>query len=409
MSPVRVVRSARMVPRVAAMATHRDARFLLALVATWLTLCALAACEVVDRDAAAKQDSGRARGVVAETAAGTVAPAGAAAVDRGARVASTGDTAVAAGSLGGAGADTGVVELYPARPQRGGVLFVLAPDVTTRSPRCTWKDHPIPCYSTDEGVLVAVPLPADEDAGTFTLTIDRPSGKIVRQITVADHEFGRELIFVPESLYKRATNTREISRDARAIRGIVSVESSERRWTGRWREPLSGVKSAGYGVERYYYRASDSTRSIALDSQARTRGTFAADTTDAALKGAPSWRHAGLDIPARTGAPIRAPAPGVVVDVGNYILSGRTVLIDHGQGAVSAYFHLDTALVSKGDVVRSGERIGRVGATGLATGPHLHYGIYVHGRDVDPAKWRDMPAWFVNAGKGSDGKAGEER
>jgi murein DD-endopeptidase MepM/ murein hydrolase activator NlpD len=85
----------------------------------------------------------------------------------------------------------------------------------------------------------------------------------------------------------------------------------------------------------------------------------------------------------------------VVADVGEYILSGRTVLIDHGQGAVSAYFHLDTALVSKGDVVRAGDRIGRVGATGLATGPHLHYGFYLHGKDVDPLAWRDMPGWLV--------------
>ena len=83
-----------------------------------------------------------------------------------------------------------------------------------------------------------------------------------------------------------------------------------------------------------------------------------------------------------------APAAGIVTDVGDYILSGHTVLIDHGQGAVSAYFHLDTAVVSKGDVVRAGDRIGRVGATGLATGPHLHYGMYVHGKDVDPVAWR---------------------
>lgn len=159
-----------------------------------------------------------------------------------------------------------------------------------------------------------------------------------------------------------------------------------------------GTKSAGYGVERYYYRASDSTRSIALDSQARTRGTFAGDTSDTPFSGAPSWRHAGLDIPARDGAAIVAPAGGIVADVGEYILSGRTVLIDHGQGVVSAYFHLDTALVSKGDMVRAGQRIARVGATGLATGPHLHYGIYVHGKDVDPTLWRDMPPWLVRSG-----------
>jgi len=167
------------------------------------------------------------------------------------------------------------------------------------------------------------------------------------------------------------------------------------------------MKSTGYGVERYYYRATDSTRSITLDAQAKTRGTFAGDTSDAPPPGAPSWRHAGVDIPAKRGASVIAPAAGVVVDVGEYVLSGRTVLVDHGQGVVSAYFHLDTAMVSKGDLVRAGDRIGRVGSTGLATGPHLHFGVYVHGKDVDPVAWRDMPSWrFEQRG---DSAAAERR
>jgi murein DD-endopeptidase MepM/ murein hydrolase activator NlpD len=108
---------------------------------------------------------------------------------------------------------------------------------------------------------------------------------------------------------------------------------------------------------------------------------------------------------ARRGAAVSAPAAGLVADVGDYILSGRTVLIDHGQGVVSAYFHLDTALVSQGDMVRAGQRIARVGATGLATGPHLHFGVYLHGMDVDPAAWRDMPDWLTSASLRGDSAA----
>jgi murein DD-endopeptidase MepM/ murein hydrolase activator NlpD len=66
--------------------------------------------------------------------------------------------------------------------------------------------------------------------------------------------------------------------------------------------------------------------------------------------------------------------------------------LDHGQGVHSAYFHLDTILVREGDIVRRGASLARVGATGLATGPHLHYGIYLHGKDVDPAVWHGIPA-----------------
>ena len=349
-----------------------------------LIVAGVAACEVVDGDSAAtRRDSGAA--VVPESARGTVATDSTVPV-----VPSRPDSA-----RPGVVDDTGVVRIYPAEPRRGGVVFALAEGVATPTPRCSWKSAPIPCYHANNGTLVTIPLPADEDAGTFTLTIDRPSGRIARQITVADHEFGRELVFLHDSLYKRATSAREIARDARAVRGIASVESPERRWSGRWREPIAGTRSAGYGVERYYYRATDSTRSLTLDTQSRARGAFGADTTDAPFTGAPSWRHAGVDIPARRGASVSAPAAGIVVDVGDYVLSGRTVLIDHGHGAVSAYFHLDSAAIWKGDIIRVGQRIGRVGATGLATGPHLHFGLYLHGKDIDPVAWRDMPQWLI--------------
>jgi len=351
-----------------------------------------AACEVVDSKSGAarkaetlKTDTTRPAAAVPESARGSVAVDSASAV-----------AGVPGGSASARAADdTGVVRFYPPSPRRGGVVFALAEGVATPTPRCTWKSAPMPCYRTSDGIGVTIPLPADEDAGTFTLTVERPGGRIVRQITVDDHDFGRELIFLPDSIYKRATSTREIARDARAVKTLLSLESPERRWSGRWREPVPGMRSTGYGVERYYYRATDSTRSIVLDTQAKTRGTFAGDTSDAPLPGAPSWRHAGIDLPAKRGASVSAPAAGVVVDVGEYVLSGRTVLVDHGQGVVSAYFHLDTATVSKGDIVRVGDRIGRVGSTGLATGPHLHFGVYLHGKDVDPVAWRDMPPWMI--------------
>jgi lysostaphin len=91
---------------------------------------------------------------------------------------------------------------------------------------------------------------------------------------------------------------------------------------------------------------------------------------------------------------VNAPAAGVVADVGQYTLMGRSVFIDHGNGVYSAFFHLDTALVRRGDEVVAGKQVGRVGSTGLATGPHLHYGVYINGRDVDPALWREAVSWM---------------
>ena len=69
------------------------------------------------------------------------------------------------------------------------MVFALAEGVATPTPRCTWKSAPMPCYRTNDGTLVTIPLPADEDAGTFTLTVDRPGGTDCE----ADHSRGSRL------------------------------------------------------------------------------------------------------------------------------------------------------------------------------------------------------------------------
>lgn len=321
-------------------------------------------------------------------------PADAAAAPRVDTGAPAGVAAVPADSAAVTPADTGIVLLSPERPRRGDVVFALARGLSMTQPRCTWRGAPLPCYSSAEGVLALIPLPADEPAGTYTVTFDRPAGRISREIVVADRDFGRELVILPDSLYRLVTRTADVARDARATLRVLRTETPERAWRGAWREPVAPPTREHYGVERLYVRASDSARSIPLAS-ARVGGSFAGDTATQRGDGPPGWRHAGVDRPRPLRAPVIAPAAGTVANVGDYVLSGRTLLIDHGQGVFTAYFHLDTTLVREGDVVRAGQTIARVGATGLATGPHLHYGVYVHGRDVDPASLRRIPGWGI--------------
>jgi len=84
-------------------------------------------------------------------------------------------------------------------------------------------------------------------------------------------------------------------------------------------------------------------------------------------------RHLGLDLAGTPGAPVRAPNRGVVALVDQTWYGGNVIYLDHGRGLVTAYLHLSAALVSQGDTVSQGQLIGRVGATGRVTGPHLHW------------------------------------
>jgi murein DD-endopeptidase MepM/ murein hydrolase activator NlpD len=296
-----------------------------------------------------------------------------------------------------AATDSGNVLLGPEEIRRGGVVVAVAQGLTIENPRCSWKGAPLPCYRTPAGVRALVPLPADEPGGRYALVIDRPASRITREVAVAESNFEQELIFLDDSVYALLRRGRDIARDARALRRVLETETPEQRWSGTWRMPVEGGKSSTYGVERFYYRASDSTRVVRLESSARARGAFGVDTVTAG-QDVPAWRHAGVDIAVARGTSVRAPQAGAVAEVGDYVLTGKTLILDHGQGVHSAYFHLDTVLVSEGDVVRKGATLARVGASGLATGPHLHYGIYLHGKDVDPAVWHRIPSGTLDPG-----------
>lgn len=200
----------------------------------------------------------------------------------------------------------------------------------------------------------------DRDAdGSATLVAETSDGRrVVKPLTVSPRAWNIERVPVgprPGSLPSEAFRIRREGELAR-INSARALDTGSQGWRQRFIWPVKGRLSGMFGSQRIY-------------------------------NGTPGSFHTGTDIATgESGTPFVAPADGVVILAAQspFTLEGNLLMIDHGMGLNSAFLHCSQIMVREGDVVRQGQLIGRIGATGRATGPHLHWSIKWSAARLDP-------------------------
>ena len=255
------------------------------------------------------------------------------------------------------------VRVTPDRPQLGDTLSVevqLEKPAVGDRPRVTVGQKTYPTFAV---------APQRYRALLPSTPLDRPGRQVlqvagdgeVRNIAVwiRDRSFPTQSIWLPPDKSALQGTDREFDQ----VDAFKKIVTPQKFWNGPFLRPNQGPVTTVFGVRRYY------------------NGEFASN-----------YYHRGVDYGGYQGSPVVAPAAGRIALVGResggFEIHGNTIGIDHGQGVLSIFLHLNRIDVREGDIVRAGQVIGTVGSTGISTGPHLHWGLYVHGQAVDPVPWR---------------------
>jgi murein DD-endopeptidase MepM/ murein hydrolase activator NlpD len=203
--------------------------------------------------------------------------------------------------------------------------------------------------------LVGIAL-AEKVGSVLTLMVQVPGdGRATRTIKVGAKSYASQRLKVPPD--KVELSKEDLARHERErahLAQVLATFTEPAQPSLAMLQPAPGPRSSSFGLRRYF-------------------------------NGQPRAPHNGMDIAAPLGTPVVAASAGRVLDVGDYFFPGRMVILDHGLGMLSLYAHLSAIDVPVQQVVAAGTPIGKVGATGRVTGPHLHFSVYLNATAVDPA------------------------
>ena len=254
-----------------------------------------------------------------------------------------------------------MVNWSPQELRQGEVLFVqVKPDVDFASVEGDLDGTPIFFYEQEgDGLagIVGVDLATSPGSRYLRVAIKDPEGRSferIFEVQVKAGGFELQRLTLPEEMVTLTGEVlQRVLEDNRKLKRIFNQVRPERLWRHPFVKPVEGPITSAFGLRRI-------------------------------INDKPRSPHSGVDIGVPEGTEVGACNDGIVVFVQELYLCGKTIIIDHGFGLYSMYFHLSETQVKEGDTVQVGDCIGLVGATGRVTGPHLHWGIKLLGARVDP-------------------------
>lgn len=254
-----------------------------------------------------------------------------------------------------------MVSLQPEKAAPGQPLLIkIVNDKGISSISGRMGERPIYLFAGPEKsfyALAGLDLETKEETLILHLSVMDSTGanfELRRDIEIQPRDYGVQSLTLPRSLVELdAVTLARVKEEAEFFEQVWATLTPERLWRGGFATPVNGPITGSFGVRRL------------INGQERSR-------------------HAGVDLYAAEGTSVHAPARGRVALVGEFFFSGKSVVLDHGLGLFSSYFHLSNIEVKPNQEIEKGRVLGRVGKSGRATGPNLHWGVRLNGARVDP-------------------------
>lgn len=242
-------------------------------------------------------------------------------------------------------------------PVPGGIVVVELPAAKSAlRPTARLQNKRVMVVGTPEHWQAVVGIPLDTEPGQLTLEITDTGSEPLRVsfvVTAKEYKTQHLTLENKRMVEPTAADLRRIEKETEVIANALRQFSEGGDVAMNFILPVQGRLSSPFGLKRFF------------NDQARKP-------------------HSGLDLAAPIGTPIKAPAAGKVIATGNFFFNGNSVFLDHGQGLISMYSHMERIAVNPDQQVEQGVVLGTVGMTGRATGPHLHWTISLNDTRVDP-------------------------